>query len=159
MEKVMFFGKPGCKTNRRQRAILRDSGVELQEFDLLTTSWTPSKLKPYLKGLDVADWFNRAAPAVRDGAIDVESLSPADALNLLCLQPILIHRPLLRSGSWYSCGFDRQQLETVLGVELANPDGEPDEGCRHPLHGTTSGGQGQCGSSAARKQTEMEESL
>jgi len=135
-----FFGKPGCKTNRRQRAMLRQAGVDLKEHDLLNQGWTPAALQPFLQGQAVSDWFNKAAPAVRDGEVEPDVLSAAEAMQLLCEQPILIRRPLLRAGDWYQCGFDRLALQQQLGVQLVDPnsdtDGEDDEGCRHTLRGT-----------------------
>lgn len=128
-----FYGKAGCKTNRHQRRLLTEAGVLMKEHNLLFTHWTPHSLKPFFDGLAVSECFNMTAPAIKFGAVDVFSLTEDEALRLMCEQPILIRRPLLRLDDWFACGFDREQLSLHLGLTLSDHDGEPDEGCRHSI--------------------------
>lgn len=128
-----FYGKAGCKTNLRQRRLLKQAGVSMEEHNLLTTPWTPETLKPFFSGLALPERFNMTAPAIKSGEVDVVRLSEEEALRLMCEQPLLIRRPLLRLDDWFGCGFDREQLARLLGRELEVNDGQPDEGCRHSI--------------------------
>lgn len=128
-----FYGKTGCKTNLRQRRILKQAGVLMEEHNLLATPWTPQTLMPFFDGMAMAECFNKAAPAIKSGQVDIAVLSKQEALQLMCEQPLLIRRPLLRLDDWFACGFDREQLAQKLGLELIDEDGQPDEGCRHSI--------------------------
>lgn len=149
-----FYGKSGCKTNRRQRKMLQQAGVEMTEHNLLSTAWTPETLRPFFRGLAVSEWFNTTAPAIKQGELDIQTLTGEQALELMCQQPLLIRRPLLRlqgqapgqesrqnleqeassDQDWLACGFDRAALAARLGTNLISVDDQPDEGCRHSIH-------------------------
>jgi len=116
MAAVIFYEKPGCINNSRQKVLLIASGHELDVRDLLSECWTEETLMPYLSALPVADWFNRAAPAVRSGEICPERLDADAALKLLRGDPLLIRRPLMQSGQRYMVGFDQQAVADWIGL-------------------------------------------
>ncbi|TGD75073.1 hypothetical protein E4634_03415 [Mangrovimicrobium sediminis] len=119
---IAFFEKPGCKTNRRQQALLRAAGYEPLQLNLLTHPWQVEELRSYLASLPVTQWFNTAAPAVRDGEIDPAGLDADTALAMLLAEPLLIRRPLLEFEGRRMAGFDEQRLEGILGIRLAAGD-------------------------------------
>lgn len=80
MAKVIFYEKPGCGGNARQKALLLSSGHELEVRDLLTEPWTPERLRPFFGNRPVAGWFNASAPAIKSGEIDPETLTPQQAI-------------------------------------------------------------------------------
>ncbi|HEY8908166.1 MAG TPA: ArsC/Spx/MgsR family protein [Rhodoferax sp.] len=122
MTHVIFYEKPGCGGNARQRAALEAAGHTLERRNLLTAHWTGDKLLSFLKPLPVADWFNRAAPSVKSGEIVPESLSADQALALLLAQPLLIRRPLMAVGEQRMVGFDTAQVHAWVGLgEQENP--------------------------------------
>lgn len=96
MTHIVFFEKPGCGGNARQRLALQTAGHTLDQRNLLTAAWTASSLMPFLAPLPVAQWFNRAAPAVKSGEVQPDVLGANDALALLLAQPLLIRRPLMQ---------------------------------------------------------------
>lgn len=132
MSTLIFYEKPGCGGNARQKRLLRAAGVELEVRDLLGEPWNAATLQPFLAGRPVADWFNRAAPAVKSGAVDPDRLDAAAALALLLESPILIRRPLIRLGGQHLAGFDVAALNALLPAEqqLATPE-SPVDGCVH----------------------------
>jgi nitrogenase-associated protein len=87
MAKVIFYEKPGCGGNARQKALLVASGHELDVRNLLTAGWTPETLRPFFGTLPVSAWFNTAAPAVKSGEINPGTLSEADALAMMIAEP------------------------------------------------------------------------
>lgn len=133
MDSILFFEKPGCLTNRKQKALLRDAGYELDVRDLLAEPWTTESLQPYLASRPVNEWFNRAAPAVKSGEVEPESLSEEQALSLLLDQHLLIRRPLISFGGQCLVGFDAEALDALLPNGF-KPDGTPQEGCSHGDH-------------------------
>ncbi|WP_455232829.1 ArsC/Spx/MgsR family protein [Geopseudomonas aromaticivorans] len=135
MTNMVFYEKPGCASNRRQKQQLRAAGFELQVRDLLGEPWTRELLRPFFAERPVAEWFNRAAPAVKSGAIDPQQLDAEQALALLLAQPLLIRRPLISCGSLRMAGFDAQALNALLpeGDRLELLAASP-EGCAHGDH-------------------------
>lgn len=129
MTHVIFYEKPGCGGNARQRAALESAGHTLERRNLLTAHWTADSLLAFLQPLPVADWFNRAAPSVKSGEIVPESLTFDQALALLLAQPLLIRRPLMMVGEQRMVGFDTAQVHAWVGLgEQANPR-QSLEGC------------------------------
>lgn len=125
---IVFYEKPGCAGNARQKASLRAAGHVVTARSLLAEPWTPERLRAFFGDLPVQDWFNMAAPAVKSGEVQPETLSEDDALALMLVQPLLIRRPLLQIGKRLCTGFAAAALKDRLGLNL--PD-TPD-GCAHP---------------------------
>lgn len=120
MAEVLFFEKPGCANNRRQRELLEASGHVLTVRDLLSTAWHRDELLSFMEMYPVENWFNRASPRVKSGEIDPASLDTETALALLISDPLLIRRPLIQVGDWRAVGFDPEQLTFLLGEHSEN---------------------------------------
>lgn len=124
---LVFYEKPGCLSNARQKARLVALGHCLEIRNLLTEAWTAQRLRPFFGTRPVADWFNPSAPRVRTGEVRPEVLSAAEALDLMVADPLLIRRPLIETGGHCVCGFERGPLLGALGVELG--EGEDLQSC------------------------------
>jgi nitrogenase-associated protein len=121
MAHVLFYEKPGCAGNERQKVLLRAAGHDLEVRDLLTTPWTEATLRPFLAGAAVADWFNRTAPRVKSGEVVPEALTAEAALALLLADPLLIRRPLLQVGERREVGFLAAVVGDWIGLEPLEP--------------------------------------
>lgn len=131
MAQVIFYQKPGCATNGRQRAQLQAAGHDVEARNLLTHQWTAGTLRPFFGDAPVAAWFNPASPRVKSGEIDTASCAPARALALMLADPLLIRRPLVASGEARCAGFDREPVLSLLaGVDLGDM-----QGCAHEKDG------------------------
>ncbi|AKG37071.1 ArsC/Spx/MgsR family protein [Paenibacillus durus] len=113
MAHIIFYTKPGCMGAARQKALLESNGHTLEERSLLSTEWTPKTLQPYLADLELKDWFNPNAPAVKSGQVIPGALSREETLELLCSNPILIKRPLMNIGDQVLAGFDAEHLKRI----------------------------------------------
>lgn len=122
MAKVLFFEKPGCAGNARQKALLVESGHEVEARSLLATPWTADELRRYFGSLPVRDWFNRSARRVKSGEIDPDAMQPEAALALISDDPRLIRRPLIKVGDRREVGFDRDVIAAWIGLR---PGGRP----------------------------------
>jgi nitrogenase-associated protein len=128
MVQVVFYEKPGCINNTRQKKLLKAAGHELDARSLLTTAWTTETLRPFFQGLAVAEWFNKSAPAVKSGEVDPAALTEDEALALMLQDPLLIRRPLMLIDGEFYAGFDTERMNAVIG--LAPVDGPEDlESC------------------------------
>jgi nitrogenase-associated protein len=118
MTHLVFFEKPGCGGNARQRALLEAAGHTLERCNLLTAHWTPERLLDFLGPLPVAQWFNRAAPRVKCGEVVPEQLDIVAGLALLLAEPLLIRRPLMQrvDDGASLVGFDLAEVERFVGL-------------------------------------------
>lgn len=128
MAHVIFYEKPGCGGNVRQKKALSDSGHRLDVRDLLSTPWSGAQLLAFLGRLPVAEWFNRSAPLVKSGEIVPEALSATQALELLLENHLLIRRPLMQVGEERMVGWDETKVAAWIGLQNAGIG----EGC--PKH-------------------------
>ena len=129
MANIVFWEKPGCQGNARQKALLRAAGHELDVRDLLRTPWSEETLLPFLRTLPVAEWFNRAAPDVKAGLVVPEALEAKTALALLLSNPLLIRRPLLQCGERREVGFEAAKIAAWVGLGDNAPRAGTLEGC------------------------------
>ena len=95
MAEILFYEKPGCANNARQKQLLKAAGHTVITRNLLTEAWTAERLRSFFGGLPEREWFNRAAPRVKSGEIVPEQLAADAALSLMLAEPLLIRRPLL----------------------------------------------------------------
>jgi len=125
---VVFYEKPGCSGNARQKAALEAAGHTVVARDLLTTAWTRDALRAFFGELPVAQWFNRNAPKVKCGEIVPTDYDEDNALTLFLNVPILIRRPLLEVEGVRLAGFDESTVHAWIG--LSTVSGEDLETCR-----------------------------
>ena len=111
---VVFYEKPFCAANAKQKQILRQSGCTLIERNLLEHGLDAESLRSFMGDKKVADWFNPAAPAIKNGEISPDTLDEVKAMELLMSNPILIRRPLMIIGTEKLCGFDEKKVSEVL---------------------------------------------
>lgn len=123
MATIVFYLKPGCKTNTRQRQLLEAAGHVVTAKSLLTEPWTAERLRGFFGSTPVASWFNPAAPRIKSGEIDPAAFDAGAALAILVGDPLLIRRPLVEANGQRCAGFDREPVTSLLGA-AADPDAE-----------------------------------
>lgn len=141
MTHIVFYEKPGCAGNARQRAALLAAGHTVEPRDLLSTPWTFLGLLAFLSALPVAEWFNRAAPRIKSGEIQPETLDGYRALELLRQDPLLIRRPLMQrtdTGARH-VGFDTADVDAWVGLGTKPAIPATLEGCASPTERCASG--------------------
>lgn len=121
---VLFYEKPGCINNTKQKVLLAAAGHTVQAKNLLTEKWTAERLRAFFGELPVAEWFNHSAPRVRDGEIWPHRLTGEEALALMVSEPLLIRRPLMQVGDVYRVGFDQAAVDRWIGLASKMPGRE-----------------------------------
>jgi nitrogenase-associated protein len=125
---VIFYEKPGCANNTRQKKLLETAGHEVIARSLLTEAWTREQLRSFFGDLPVAEWINRAAPRVKSGEIVPEQLDAEMALDLMLADPLFIRRPLMEADGRRQAGFDRERVHRWIGL-AAMEEERDDETC------------------------------
>ncbi|MBB4198402.1 arsenate reductase family protein [Rhodoblastus sphagnicola] len=133
MTQILFYEKPGCATNRKQKALLAEAGHEVFARDLLAEPWTAERLRGFFGDAPVEDWFNPNAPSVKSGEVDPRAFDAERALKAMAAAPLLIRRPLIEALGQKCSGFDRDLVRALLGpdtkpaetVACSRPDGTP----------------------------------
>ena len=129
MATIVFYEKPGCTTNARQKRMLEAAGHAVIARNLLTEAWTAERLTGFFGDTPVPRWFNPAAPAVKSGAVDPALTDRRTALALMLADPLLIRRPLLEAEGKRYVGFDPEQLASWLGLGEEGNGGADPERC------------------------------
>ena len=123
MAEIVFYQKPGCKTNARQKQMLEAAGHAVTAKSLLTELWTAERLRGFFGSTPVTSWFNPAAPRIKSGEIDPAMIDAAAALASMLDDPLLIRRPLVEAQGQRCAGFDREPVTSLLGA-AADPEAE-----------------------------------
>ncbi|MFT5661148.1 MAG: nitrogenase-associated protein [Sulfurimonas sp.] len=118
MNLVIFYEKPGCLTNEKQKMAFRDSGYKVIERDLLNHGMSEEELFQFIKNMPVTKWFNPNAPQIKSGEVVPVKLNEKEALTLVTNNPILLRRPLLIIGNKKLCGFNQWFMEKTFKVKL-----------------------------------------
>ncbi|MCR6632249.1 MAG: hypothetical protein NVV74_20610 [Magnetospirillum sp.] len=137
MAHVVFFEKPGCGGNARQKQILSESGHDVEARSLLAHPWTEAELRSFFGARPVAEWFNRSHPKVKAGEIAPESMTAGQALALMLAEPLFIRRPLLQVDGRREVGWDETLVAGWIGLKGQGvgegcPKGEAHAPCPTP---------------------------
>ena len=134
MVEVIFYEKPGCINNARQKRMLIAAGHSLEVKDLLQEVWERAELRRYFDSKPVVEWFNQSAPQVKSGEIVPDSVTEEEAITLMLNEPLLIRRPLMNVGNGYMSGFDVLTVDSWIGLKQVDIDVDVDvdvETCAH----------------------------
>jgi len=118
MAYVVFWEKPGCQGNEKQKVILLASGHLLELRNLLTEPWSVEALQQFFGERPVAEWFNPSHPRIKSGELLPAEPAPETALRMMVAEPLLIVRPLMQVGDRRLAGFEVQQVHNWIGLEL-----------------------------------------
>lgn len=118
MATILFWEKPGCQGNARQKEILLASGHELEVRDLLTEPWSEESLAQFFGDRPVTEWFNPAHPKVKSGEVVPGAFGQKETLRLMVSEPLFIVRPLMQVGDERLAGFDVEQVHNWIGLAL-----------------------------------------
>lgn len=118
MAKIIFWEKPGCKGNSKQKEILLASGHELDVRDLLIEAWSKAELASFFGTRPVAEWFNVSHPKIKSGEFDPNLISADEALEIMLAEPLFIVRPLMKVDNERLAGFEVQEVHNWIGLKL-----------------------------------------
>ncbi len=121
MVTILFYEKPGCINNTRQKALLTAAGHEVLARNLLTEPWSRDRLRPFFGQRPVVEWFNPSAPQIKSGEVHPDQLDEATALTLMVQNPLLIRRPLMQVGDRCEVGFDTNFVDQWIGLQPDQP--------------------------------------
>jgi nitrogenase-associated protein len=124
MATIVFYEKPGCGNNTKQKVWLAASGHTVLAKNLLTEKWSAERLRAFFGELPVAQWFNKAAPRVKSGEVVPSAFGEIEALNMMLADPLLIRRPLMEADGVLRAGFDADAVRAWIGLNEARPEGD-----------------------------------
>jgi len=116
MAEVLFYEKVGCGNNTKQKQMLEKAEHQVIAKNLLVENWTTETLRPYFGNLPVAQWFNLAAPKIKNKELDPNDFNESSALEIMIKEPLLIRRPLMKVGEEYRVGFDQNTVDEWIGL-------------------------------------------
>ncbi|SDG84763.1 hypothetical protein SAMN05216338_1003188 [Bradyrhizobium sp. Rc2d] len=132
MATIIFYQKPGCATNARQIQALKSAGHNVIAQDILKKPWDAEELRGFFGNMPVGSWFNRAAPRIKSGEVNPDTIDAASALALMVGDPLLIRRPLIDVDGARCAGLDHEPVLSLLGRKTQDDL----EGCLHEANRT-----------------------
>ncbi|WP_041962072.1 hypothetical protein [Sulfurospirillum cavolei] len=120
--RIVFYEKTGCSGNARQKALLREYGIEVEVRSLLETPWDKPTLEAFFEGLTPREMLNPFAPQLKDGTFKLAEYTKESLIEAMIRTPILIRRLLLQIGDVKLCGFDVARLNELLHVAMPVPE-------------------------------------
>ncbi|MFA6063023.1 MAG: hypothetical protein WC736_10515 [Gallionella sp.] len=124
MATVVFYEKPGCGNNTRQKIWLSASGHTVEAKNLLKENWSEAKLRRFFGDTPVAAWFNLASPRIKSGEVHPAIFTIDTALPMMIADPLLIRRPLMEVDGVCRAGFDASAVHTWIGLSGEQPKGD-----------------------------------
>ena len=121
MATVVFYEKPGCTSNTRQKVLLAAAGHTVLAKSLLTEKWDAQRLREFFGTLPVAEWFNPNAPRIKSGEVQPDALDELAALEWMLADPLLIRRPLMEVDGQRRVGFDHDAVDRWIGLASKMP--------------------------------------
>jgi nitrogenase-associated protein len=118
MRFVIFYAKPGCLTNAKQKEALREVGYKVIERDILNHGMSEDELYEFFKKMPISKWFNPNAPQIKSREIIPQKLDKESALKMVTENPILLRRPLMIIGKKKMCGFNQWFIEKSFKTSL-----------------------------------------
>jgi nitrogenase-associated protein len=118
-KKIVFYEKPGCLGNKKQKELLKENGLELEVKSILDTKWDKKTLESFFIGLEKYEIVNESAPKIKKGEIDLNSITKEQLIYKMISDPILIKRPLIIAGESNICGFDIEKLNESLNLNIS----------------------------------------
>jgi nitrogenase-associated protein len=112
---ILFFGKPGCINNEKQKTWLTDAGHSVEDISILSHPWTKETLRPFFGEMPVSEWFNPTAPAITRGGFNPDTCTEDQALNAMISDKLLIKRPLMEIEGEKIVGFSPVDLDIKIG--------------------------------------------
>ena len=116
MTMILFYEKPGCANNTKQKVMLAAAGHTVWAKSLLTEAWTAERLMTFFGARPVAEWFNRASPKVKSGEVVPEQIQAEKALEMMLEDPLLIRRPLIAANGRFEVGFEKDMIDSWFGL-------------------------------------------
>ena len=109
---VRIYHNPRCNTSRKTLALLREKGVEPEEY--LKTPYTAAQLKTLLGQMNLpAKALVRKKEAAAAG-IDPDKTGETALIDAMVKNPILVERPIVVSGDKAALGRPPENVLSVL---------------------------------------------
>jgi len=112
---ITLFGIPNCDTIKKTRTWLEKAGVDYQFHDYRKDGSPESLIKSFLAQFEYNELINMRGTTWRKlPESSRDKLDEKSAVQLMCSQPALIKRPLLRAEHSWLLGFNEARLQEFV---------------------------------------------
>ena len=112
---ITLYGISNCDTIKKTRAWLQQRAVEYEFFDYKQQAVTPELISQFLNEFSYEELINRRGTTWRKLPEKLQQdLNRQSAIDIMCQQPSIIKRPLLRKRDNWVLGFDEAKLESLI---------------------------------------------
>lgn len=113
---VTIYHNPRCSKSRATLALLQEKGIEPEIIEYLKAPPDAATLKSILADLDFQprDLMRRKEPPYRENNLADEALSDDALIQAMIDDPILIERPIVRTGGQSRIGRPPESVLEIL---------------------------------------------
>nr|VFJ52510.1 MAG: arsenate reductase [Candidatus Kentron sp. DK] len=114
--KTILYHNPRCSKSREALALLKDRGIEPEIIEYLKTPPTEQELEEILTqlGMEPRDLMRRKEKAYKENGLDNPDLDRAALIRAMVENPILIERPIARTGGKAALGRPLDRIAEML---------------------------------------------
>lgn len=99
-----------------EKKCIENMGYIINFHDINKENWSAASLRPYFCNRKIEDWFNKNKIPQIKNHVDLERLTPQEALLMMVIDPSLIKYPLIRVKDVCFSGFDEKTLPELRRI-------------------------------------------
>ena len=122
MADITFYEKTGCINNTKQKQILELAGHNVTAINMIQYPWKKEELEVFFEGLEASECFNKNAPSITSGELNPNDFDKKEAINAMLNDRLLIKRPLLVIGNRRIAGFNKEELDRIVGIKTTEKE-------------------------------------
>ncbi len=113
---TVIYHNPRCSKCRTTLSILEEKGVDFEVIKYLESPPTAAELKGLLGdlGLNARDLMRKGESEYKSQNLNDESLSEDDLIQAMVSTPILIERPIIKTGKGIVIGRPPENVLTII---------------------------------------------
>ena len=136
---IKLYLSPSCSSCRKVKKYFIDQKIPFKEINILSHEISLEELKDMLSksenGTD--DIISKRSKIIKEGNIDVDSMSLNELLDFIKANPTILKRPIILSDNILQVGYNADDIEIFEKAKriasLACQSCPDYEGCEHPF--------------------------
>ena len=114
---ITVYGIGNCDTIRKTLNWMREHQLEFEFFDYKKKGISTELINEFLAHFEMDELLNRRGTTWRKQPDSIKNnLTRKIAITLMCSQPSIIKRPIIKNKNQWSIGYSTETLESLLAT-------------------------------------------
>ncbi len=113
---IIVYTSPSCSSCRKVKKWFEEQKIPYKERNIFTSILKESELKNILEKTEngTEDIISTRSKIIKEGNIDIESMSLNELLKFIQENPSVLKRPIIISDSNLQIGYNKEEIEVFL---------------------------------------------